>query len=227
MNLHTFRHATSLLLVTFAAAHSHAQTNIDPANKFSWSENCGWMNWADAGSPIGTQGAVIAGSFASGFVWMENAGWVNLGDGTPTNAVNYANLTGADFGVNIDTATGNLTGLAWGENIGWINFTLPTLPVAQRPRLDTAANRLRGYAWGENMGWVNLDDANHFVGIIPGPCTGCAADYNQDGGVDGGDVDAFFAEWGIAVGCADVNQDGGIDGADVDAFFDVWQAGGC
>ncbi|MCX5688412.1 MAG: hypothetical protein NTV94_01235 [Planctomycetota bacterium] len=26
---------------------------------------------------------------------------------------------------------------------------------------------------------------------------------------------------------ADVNQDGGIDGADVDAFFELWEAGGC
>ena len=26
---------------------------------------------------------------------------------------------------------------------------------------------------------------------------------------------------------ADVNQDGGIDGADVDAFFEIWEAGGC
>jgi hypothetical protein len=211
----------SLVFVPLAAI---AQTNVSSTDKFSWSENCGWMNWADAGSPTGTQGALIAGSFGSGFVWMENTGWVNLGDGTPGNGVSYANATGADFGLNI-SGDGSLSGLAWGENIGWINFTLPTLPVVQRPRLDI--DRLRGYAWGENIGWINLDDANHFVAIESGACSGCAADYNQDGGIDGSDVQAFFADWENAAGCSDVNQDGGIDGADVGAFFDVWEAGGC
>ena len=56
---------------------------------------------------------------------------------------------------------------------------------------------------------------------------GCAADFNADGGVDGGDVSAFFSDWEAAVGCADVNQDGGVDGSDIGAFFTVWEAGGC
>jgi hypothetical protein len=55
----------------------------------------------------------------------------------------------------------------------------------------------------------------------------CAADFNQDGGVDGGDVESFFTAWAIAEPTADVNQDGGIDGADVESFFVVWTAGGC
>jgi hypothetical protein len=58
------------------------------------------------------------------------------------------------------------------------------------------------------------------------PC-GCAADYNQDGGTDGADVAAFFADWEMGSGCADTNQDGGIDGADVATFFSLWEAGGC
>jgi subtilisin-like proprotein convertase family protein len=58
-------------------------------------------------------------------------------------------------------------------------------------------------------------------------CPPCAADYNQDGGVDGADISAFFPAWEAADNCADVNQDGGIDGGDIDAFFQVWQAGGC
>ncbi len=55
----------------------------------------------------------------------------------------------------------------------------------------------------------------------------CAADFNQDGGVDGADVDAFFAAWEAGSAPADVNQDGGIDGADMGAFFEAWEAGGC
>jgi hypothetical protein len=55
----------------------------------------------------------------------------------------------------------------------------------------------------------------------------CAADFNQDGGVDGADVGAFFAAWEQGDAAADVNSDGGVDGSDVDAFFAQWEAGGC
>ncbi len=57
--------------------------------------------------------------------------------------------------------------------------------------------------------------------------TPCPADFNQDGGVDGADVDAFFAAWESGDSAADVNQDGGVDGSDVDVFFTAWEAGGC
>jgi hypothetical protein len=64
--------------------------------------------------------------------------------------------------------------------------------------------------------------------FVTGPtCPPCAADYNQDGGVDGADIGAFFPDWESAASCADINQDGGVDGADIEAFFAVWQAGGC
>lgn len=63
---------------------------------------------------------------------------------------------------------------------------------------------------------------------VPRPdVTLCPADFNQDGGVDGGDVESFFAAWSVSEPNADVNIDGGIDGADVEYFFLVWTAGGC
>ncbi len=54
----------------------------------------------------------------------------------------------------------------------------------------------------------------------------CPADYNGDGGVDGADVAAFYADWENSIGCSDVNLDGGPDG-DVETFFSFWEAGGC
>ena len=53
----------------------------------------------------------------------------------------------------------------------------------------------------------------------------CAADFNQDGGIDGSDVAAFFENWERGEMSADVNADGGIDGSDVDFFFDRWERG--
>jgi hypothetical protein len=45
-------------------------------------------------------------------------------------------------------------------------------------------------------------------------CLHCVADFNQDGGVDGGDVEAFFVAWEASHCDADVNADGGVDGSD-------------
>lgn len=55
----------------------------------------------------------------------------------------------------------------------------------------------------------------------------CPADFNRDGGVDGADVEEFYAAWSAGQPRADVNHDGGIDGSDVSAFFEAWEAGGC
>ncbi|MCX5691081.1 MAG: hypothetical protein NTV94_15065, partial [Planctomycetota bacterium] len=57
--------------------------------------------------------------------------------------------------------------------------------------------------------------------------TGCPADFNQDGGIDGADVNTFFGAWEAGESSADVNCDGGVDGADIDVFFPAWEAGGC
>ncbi|MCD6085922.1 PKD domain-containing protein [bacterium] len=49
-----------------------------------------------------------------GFAWSENIGWISFNsasDGSPI-----------DYGVKIDTSTGNLSGYAWSENIDWISF---------------------------------------------------------------------------------------------------------
>ncbi len=58
-------------------------------------------------------------------------------------------------------------------------------------------------------------------------CPACAADYDQDGGVTGGDIGALIADWEARTTCADVDLDGGITGADLAAFFNVFEAGGC
>ena len=55
----------------------------------------------------------------------------------------------------------------------------------------------------------------------------CAADFNQDGGVDFLDVQSFFTVWEQGDSSADVDRDGGVDGPDIESFIRVWEAGGC
>jgi hypothetical protein len=59
------------------------------------------------------------------------------------------------------------------------------------------------------------------------PCPPCAADYDNNGGVDGGDLGAFFIDFESGAACADVDQNGGVDGGDLGFFFTVFEAGGC
>jgi 3',5'-cyclic AMP phosphodiesterase CpdA len=54
-----------------------------------------------------------------------------------------------------------------------------------------------------------------------------AADYNRDGGVEGADIEAFFADWSAGAARSDVNRDGGVDGTDVRVFFEAWASGSC
>jgi hypothetical protein len=55
----------------------------------------------------------------------------------------------------------------------------------------------------------------------------CIADFNGDGGIDGGDIEAFFFAWEAGDATADVNADGGVDGGDVATFFVLWESGSC
>ncbi len=222
-----------VLFASLLAAPAFAQSNVSTLHKVAWSENGGWMNWKDAGSPVGTQGARVGVSFLSGLVWCENLGWINLGDATPANGIAYTNTTGADFGVNLD-AQGRLSGLAWGENVGWINFAGgASAGPAFAARLDPASQRFRGYAWGENIGWINLNDATHYVSLA------CPADLDDgsftgtpDGGVTIEDLLYYLAIFEQGIWTADLDDgsatgtpDGGVTIDDLLYFLVRFDAG--
>lgn len=220
------RHRNQILLVAaaatgaFSAPASAQALQVSSAHKLAWGENVGWLNFRDAGSPVGTQGVFLDPTYLSGFVWGENVGWINLGDGSPSDGEHYANLDASDFGVNLDPDTGNLSGLAWGENIGWINFAGGAMATPAQPaRFDPATGRLRGYAWGENVGWINLDDDTHYVSFL------CPGDVNDDGLLDFFDVQAFLAAFSAHDPAADFTVDGAFNFFDVQAFLNAFSAG--
>ncbi len=216
LSLDTFASIVAAAIAVPALAQSF---NISPTNKYAWGENIGWTNWHDANS--GSQGVVIEGPYLRGMIWGENVGWINTGN-VPSNGVTYNNLTGLDYGVNVQP-NGNLSGYAWGENIGWVNFGVGAFPAGQQPRFVRVEGRFRGYAWGENVGWINLDDGTHFVGVV------CPADFNSDGAVDFFDYDDFvvcFEGGACPPGkTADFNNDTAVDFFDYDDFVVAFEAG--
>jgi len=216
------------LVVLVTTSLLPAQSNIDPTNKHAWGENVGWTNWRDADTT--TSGVVAGGTFMEGFIWGENVGWIHVGDGTPTGGVNYANVDGTDFGLNID-ADGDLHGLGWGENIGWVNFDGGAMATPPQPARIECPDppgeplaRLTGYAWGENVGWINLDDATHFVSV-DAATSPIDCDMDHNGLVNGLDIE-FFVDFLLMVDvpdwqdvCSgDLDAPPGLDFDDVDDF---------
>jgi hypothetical protein len=201
-------------VLAIAAPMLVADSNIADIKKFTWGENIGHMNWADANARA--QGVEIyqlgATQYLSGSAWCENIGWVNVGNG----GAPYANTDGTNFGVNINTATGDMSGFAWGENVGWINFgPFPPATLVASAHWDYANHRSTGYAWGENIGWINLDDAIEFICQIPG-------DLDFNGNVNVFDFGAFAVNFGSAGNPpftnGDVDGDGDADVFDFAAF---------
>ncbi len=77
---------------------------------------------------------------------------------------------------------------------------------------DTGTTNIRGLVW------------------VPEPalnCAPCAADYDNNGGVDGADLGAFFADFERGRPCADIDQNGGVDGGDLGLFFQYFEGGCC
>ncbi len=53
----------------------------------------------------------------------------------------------------------------------------------------------------------------------------CLADFDFNGGVDGGDLAAFFSAFEDGVSSADIDGNGGVDGGDLSAFFVAFEDG--
>jgi hypothetical protein len=108
----------------------------------------------------------------------------------------------------------------------------------------TAADNDLGSNWAASLQLIDLADLNSYTpvfngfdigspGLLPGvvlerACATvpvCIGDFNQDGGIDGSDIESFFLPWAAGENIADVNQDGGVDGGDIEEFFVHWEAG--
>jgi len=121
-------------------------------------------------------------------------------------------------------ALGTGSALAQPE-INWFKVAGGGVALANGGSID-----LYGTAGQHDAGAMGADTIVLFGGFWvpeqfdPAPCP---ADYNQDGGIDSGDIESFFMDWEAGNTLADVNFDGGVDAADVAFFFEAWENGGC
>jgi hypothetical protein len=184
-------------LLTGWLASSWAATTINPANKFSYGANVGWMDWRGDTA----NGAVVGEYVCSGYLYAANLGWINLGSGSPTNGIRYQNLAANDFGVNQD-GLGNLRGYAYGANIGWINFE-----TTGEPKVDLATGKFSGYAYSANIGWISLSNA---AAHVQTDIIAAGADTDGDGIADAWER-AWFGNLTSANATSDSDHDGMTD----------------
>jgi len=83
--------------------------------------------------------------------------------------------------------------------------------------------------------FFNSTDRNHLSAIGYNAVAGaeldvvltqwCTADFDHNGGVDGGDLAAFFTAFEEGSIAADIDDNGGVDGGDLSAFFTAFEEG--
>lgn len=144
----------------------------------------------------------------------------NPGTGTAGVMTQLPSFIGFPLGVTAGTydSTFDLT-LASSYSAAFINASGGTVSGAMNRLLNALA---------DGKAYLNIHSTTFgggeirgFLQVVP-PCIG---DYNDDQGVDGDDVIAFFADWDQNILEADVNGDEAVDGDDVITFFGAWDAG--
>lgn len=132
-----------VLLLPFSGQSVFASTTdgiIDPVNKWVWSENAGWIDFAATSSNVH-----ITDTALTGYAYAENIGWISLNcsntDSCATNAYAVSN-----------NGEGVLSGYAWGENTGWVHFAPASGGV-----IINSSGIFTGTAYSENIGWLVFD----------------------------------------------------------------------
>ena len=137
----------AVVLAMLGMYQTGSAAGIDPAAKWAWSTNAGWINF----NPTVGGDVAVYGDHLEGYIWAENVGWIRLGTHTGGSPHTYANTDATNYGVNRDPS-GRLSGYGWGANVGWINFA----PTGGGVTIDPRTGAFAGYAWGENVGWISL-----------------------------------------------------------------------
>jgi hypothetical protein len=99
---------------------------------YAWSENIGWISFNPGdvvGCPSGTCSARRVGNALQG--WARIVGIkTELTFGNSGGWQGWVKLSGANYGVSINTVTSALSGYAWSDELGWIDFSRASIAPA-------------------------------------------------------------------------------------------------
>jgi hypothetical protein len=227
-------------VVGFRRLSSNGSTNA-----FRWTQESGMVSIGDLpGGSVASDamacsdGANVIVGVSSGidgneaFVWRSSTGMRGLGDfpqgifGSQANGVSADGETIVGFGTvgasPLDQAAFIYTAAAGMRSLRDVlieqGATIPDgVILSSAVSISPDGRVIVGISRGSNRNSVWI--------ATQGVAGRCVSDWNNDGGIDGADIEAFFVDF--AAGTADANDDGGTDGSDVEAFFTRWQTGEC
>ena len=125
-------------------------STADNVSGYAWSGTIGWINF----------NAIDCDTDGNGFIDTD-AMVLGCGGDNSTDTV-------FDYGVSIDSVTGDFSGYAWGENVGWIDFA----PSGLYPELPNNGAHLESddtvSGWAKALsadaldwdGWIKLSDTS-------------------------------------------------------------------
>lgn len=193
-----------------------------------------WFTGSCGGTPIGT-GTSLSVSPSSNTTYFARArdlssGLTSSSCGSISVTVNAIPTAPSSITTNIDnycaSQGGTLTLTAIGGSgltVNWFDGSCGALTVGSGTVLNIPAPTQTTTYFARWQGTCGTSlCASRTITVIP-----IVGDFDNTGGIDGSDVEAFFAAWELGDPSADVNQDGGVDGQDVGVFFTAWEAGSC
>ncbi len=138
-----------------------AVSNIDPTDKYAWSDITGWLDFYSANNVLVSTSSV--------------AGWANSSVGevaldcsdTPAGDI----CAQSDFHVLNSTSTNELSGWGWNDNVGWISFNCLTFPGSctdsdYKVIVDPASGDFSGWAWSDIAGWISFNCGDIEAGCV-------------------------------------------------------------
>jgi Putative peptidoglycan binding domain len=129
--------AAILLSSHYTVLASTTDGTVDLINKWAWSENAGWIDFAATSSNVH-----ITDTTLTGYAYAENIGWISFNcSNTNSCATNAYAVT--------NNGEGALSGYAWGENTGWVHFAPSSGGVT-----ISSSGFFTGTAYSENIGWI-------------------------------------------------------------------------
>jgi len=190
--------------------------------------------------------AISTTTGAATFIASINAAGASIAGGSiaydSTHNAMYLASSATDALYHLDLATGNATligplngpintsGFTYASDLDTLYLVCNQTDLLFTVDRDTGASSVVGSTGPGNLNalaYVAID-CQACPGLLDcATCPPCPPDYDQNGGVDGGDIGAFFADFEAGARCADVDYDGGVTSADLAWWFMCFEQCAC